>query len=258
MKVLGIPIFPSSTVGSKVLTALSGLFIFGFLTFHLTANLQLYQGREAFNGFVEKLDTWGYLVYVGEAGLAAVFIYHIIMGIKVTLRNRAAKGQGYAVKQRLGKGTLASLTMPISGLIIFFFLGIHIYTFRIGKTLQHLHHQPLDLYGLVTDAFAKPWYAAFYVIAMLCMGMHLAHAGQSALRTLGLSQVKYLGLARRLSIIAAAVYVIGFCSFPIYFQINKDKVEHTATYAGVKATNEILDQVKTDVIPGPAAGTTHE
>lgn len=210
---------PQASIAKKALMALSGLLIIGFLFAHLTGNLLLYVGKDAFNLYAHKLTANPALLYPAELVLAAIFLSHIIMGIRLTLQNKAARTQAYAVQQRLGKGTFMSRTMAISGIIIFVFLILHLVTFKYGYSEYYdLDGTKVrDLYGTVLVAFAKPWYSLFYVVAMCCMGLHIAHAGQSALRTFGLSHEAYAGIANKASWALAAFFTVGFCSFPILF-----------------------------------------
>lgn len=242
MKILGMFLFPRSSVAKKILMALSGLLIFGFLFFHLAGNLFLYKGQEAFNAYAHKLAELGPILYVAETALALLFLYHALQGIRVTLDNRKARKQGYDGQKRLGKGTFMSRTMAVSGTVILVFLVVHIWNFRLQKEaagkvpLAHAQIERVvdsggdpyltthataadDLYTVVVLTFQNRAYVAFYVLAMCCMGLHLAHAGQSALRTLGLSQGTYLNYARGISALLAAFFVVAFSAFPLYFHI---------------------------------------
>ncbi len=212
---------PHASIAKKVVMAISGVLIIGFLLAHLTGNLLLYVGADAFNLYAHKLTENRILLYPAELILVCIFLAHIVMGVRVTLENRAARRQGYDQKKRLGKGTLMSKTMAVSGTVILVFLILHLVTFKYGAsgthTLANGGGEVRDLYGTVLLAFSNPLYSLFYIIAMCCMGLHIAHAGQSALRTLGLSHERYTQLAVKASWALAIFFTIGFCSFPVTF-----------------------------------------
>lgn len=224
---------PQSSVGKKLVMALTGLLLFGFLAAHLTGNLLLLVGPEAFNTYAHKLQTFGPLLKLAEVALAALFMTHIYSGSKVWLANRRARTQGYAVAERLGKGTFSSLTMAVSGTIILLFVLSHVWHVRVlqpglgeadasGATALYppvsYHGVPMrDMYTFMAQSFANPSYAIFYLVAMLCLGFHLRHAFQSALRTLGTSQVNYLRLANVASLLLAIMFSVGFAILPVYF-----------------------------------------
>ena len=229
---MSLPLAPQSTISRKIVMALSGLLIIGFLLAHLTGNMLLFVGRDAFNLYAHKLTSTP-LIYIAEAGLLALFLYHIVTGLKLTFANKAARGpEPYKAQKRLGEGTLMSKTMAVSGTVILVFIILHICTFKFGADVEAYkagytpegHTDTIrDLYGIVIREFAKVWYSGFYVFAMICMGLHIAHAFQSALRTLGLSNQGYICAAKKASIAIAVFFTIGFSIFPIYFLVNGPK-----------------------------------
>src|SRR5687768_3047154 len=93
--------FLSSSVGTKVLVALTGLGFAGFLVTHLAANLLVLVDPQAYNEYSHALIS-NPLIYIAEAALVALFVTHAFKGVAVTLRNRRARGQGYAVKKQAG------------------------------------------------------------------------------------------------------------------------------------------------------------
>jgi succinate dehydrogenase/fumarate reductase cytochrome b subunit (b558 family) len=147
--------------------------------------------------------------------------------------------------------------MPISGVIILIFLVFHIYHFRLQKESLHNVHGEADLYSVVTSLFVDPRAVVFYVLSMICLGLHLAHAFQSSLRTLGLTQPTYLLWARRLSISLAAFFVVSFSAFPVYFLANQPKpgvngYEEPWEHIIMRDTEEQIKRIST---PAPAAPT---
>ena len=200
--------------------AVSGILILGFLLTHLLGNCLLFVSKDAFNAYAHSL-TSNPLIYLAELILLIIFLYHIGSAIVVTLKNRQARKDDYEVKRNLGKSTIMSRTMMVSGIIILIFLVFHILTFKFGPDAEVPAYQladgSRDLYKLVAERFSDLGYSLFYIFAMCCIGFHIAHAMQSALRTFGLSQKGYLKLSKYASLGAALFFVFGFSSMPIYF-----------------------------------------
>ncbi len=132
--------FLSSSVGTKILVALTGLGFAGFLVTHLAANLLVLVDAHAYNAYSHKL-TSNPLIYVAEAGLVALFLVHAFKAVFVTLRNRDARGGGYAVKKRAGhtsRKSLSSSTMIVTG--------------HLAAALRGHPPQDLQVRSLVRDA----------------------------------------------------------------------------------------------------------
>lgn len=199
----------ASSIGKKVLMALTGLALVGFLVEHLYGNLYLYEGHEAFDGYVEHLKSWGWLLTVAEFGLLALFACHIYLGIRVSMENREARSQGYVVRNSRGASSVASISMLATGLVLLGFLVKHVIDFRFN---EEFHESPAST---VRETLGQPMHALVYLAAVLALTFHLSHAIQSACQTLGLSHPKFTPLIRKGSVAIAVLFGIGFGSFPI-------------------------------------------
>lgn len=207
--------FLSSTIGRKVLMALTGLLLIGFLLVHLEGNLLMFLGAEAFNEHGEVL-TSNPLIYIAEIGLVVLFVGHFIAGIVVTLNNWAARPQGYVKKESAGhtshKG-LASTSMIFTGLVVLLFVPLHLYTFKFGTYYATATTPPMrDLHRLMIEEFMEPWEVAWYVAVMVLIGFHLWHAFGSAFESLGVS---YRAPLRRFGQVLAVAVASGFAIVPI-------------------------------------------
>jgi succinate dehydrogenase / fumarate reductase cytochrome b subunit len=175
----------SSTVGKKVIIALTGVSLILFVVVHLAGNLTLVFGNAAvFNDYAHKLMSLGPLLYLAEFLLATVFIFHFSLAIYTTLKNRSARSENYVLLKsagRVSKKTISSRTMIYSGIIIITFTVIHLITFKYGPGISDgyvamIGGEPVrDLFRLVVEEFQKEWYVAFYVFSMLVLGTHLRH-----------------------------------------------------------------------------------
>src|SRR5689334_15554961 len=108
-----------SSVGKKLVMALTGLLLFGFLVLHLVENLLLYADRrgETFDGYVHTLTSFAW-VPLAELALAALFLVHIVQAVRVSLQNRSARRTPYAHSPGHGGRTLASTSMLVTGSVV--------------------------------------------------------------------------------------------------------------------------------------------
>lgn len=205
----------STSIGKKMLMAITGLFLILFLGEHLYSNLHLYAGEEVFNDHAEKMAQ-NLIVRIVEVGLFLAIVAHTVNGIRLAIENRRARPQRYRLHRSAGFKTLASRSMIISGSIIFVFLILHLGDFfwkaRFG-TVATGH----SLYQIVTETFSLPIYSALYVVAMILVGLHLSHGFLSALRTMGLEHKRYTPVLRSAGILIAISFAAGFSSIPIFF-----------------------------------------
>lgn len=188
----------SSSIGRKVVMALTGLFIILFLTVHLIGNLQLLKddGGEAFNVYAYFM-THNPLIKMVSYVNYAFFLFHIGWALLLTIKNRQARGtEGYAVSS--SKSSIWSArNMGILGTIILVFLVIHMKDFwgqmHFGEmpTKTYGDNEVKDLFTVVGSAFQEWWYVALYCISMVAIAFHLWHGFESAFQTLGLNHMKY-------------------------------------------------------------------
>jgi len=210
--------FLSSTVGSKLLVAVTGISLVGFLIGHLAGNLLVFLGPETFNAYSHKLVS-NPLVYPAEAGLLLLFLLHAWKTIQLTLGSSKARPVAYAKKHRAGntsRKSLASTTMIWSGLFLLVFVPIHIRTFKFGAYYDTHEAGVRNLYQLVIEIFSKPGYVAFYVVGMTIIGFHLWHGVSSAFQTMGADTPRFTPVIRRIGWTLAVVIAVGFMAIPVW------------------------------------------
>lgn len=189
--------YVTSSIGRKQLMGASGIALYGFLFFHLLGNLGLLAGPEHFNKYGHLLlNTLREIVIPAELGLVAAFILHVYLAIALTIENKKARPVAYAVKGTGGKKTLYSATMMVTGILILFFVFIHIAHFRFQvmsgpMTATYDGVEMTDIYGSALHAFSHWWYALSYVVVFVLIFSHLAHGVQSSIQTLGFNHPKY-------------------------------------------------------------------
>ena len=207
----------NSSIGKKLVMAITGICLILFLVIHLINNLTLYAGPELFNTVVKSLDSIKPLIRVIEIILALIFILHIFNGLRLWIENKKARPVNYKINGSSKNTTVFSRTAFITGSIIFIFLVIHLRTFwvsfNMGSPLAESHRY----YDILVEAFQNPVYSGLYVVAVLLLGFHLNHGFQSAFQTFGWNHKKYFPLIEKIGTIYAVIMTIGFASIPIYF-----------------------------------------
>src|SRR5512139_1230485 len=164
--------FYRSTIGKKIVMALTGIVGVGFVTGHMLGNLLVFQGPEAMNAYAGFLKSnmkllWGVrLVLLGAVGL------HVHAAWSLSRLAQAARPAGYD-RQVLQVSTLSARTLRIGGVILLVFLVFHLLHFTVGTV--HPAFSPTDVYGNVMIGLAVPAVAAFYLVAMASLALHLHH-----------------------------------------------------------------------------------
>ncbi len=179
-----------TSLGSKVVVALTGLGLAGFVVFHMVGNLQIFQGARAINSYAALLRDMPILLWTVRAGLLALVVFHIGLAIKLAIRNRRARPIDYAVRQ-FREASVASRTMAVSGSLLLLFIVFHLLHLTVGvidpSFVEKLDIQgQRDVYGKMIHAFQDPLLVLVYVAAQIVLGLHLSHGVASSLQTLGL------------------------------------------------------------------------
>jgi succinate dehydrogenase / fumarate reductase, cytochrome b subunit len=212
----------SSTLGRKLMMALTGLFLILFLVVHLIGNLQLLKEDkgEAFNVYAHFMTSNPLIKIVSYVNYATILI-HVIWAIMLTRINAKARGpQGYAVVKNSSAWT--SRNMGILGTLIFIFLVIHLkgfwYEMHWGgiATATYEGEEYKDLYAVVDAAYSQAWYVGIYVFSMLILAFHLWHGFASAFQTLGLNHLKYNPVIRFVGRAFAIIVPALFALIPIW------------------------------------------
>ncbi len=209
--------FIDSSVGKKLIMAITGLFLSLYLVIHLIANLFLLKddGGEAFEAYAAFMSSTNNIpVRIIEIVLFLVFIYHIVNGIRLWRLNRSAREVRYEVVNASANSSFFSRFMIQSGIIVFIFLIIHLRTFFIE---YRFGHPSVTMYEGARIAFENTWYSLFYIWAMILLAFHLVHGVQSAFQTLGIRHNKYTPFLKGAGITFAILICAGFALIPIYF-----------------------------------------
>jgi succinate dehydrogenase / fumarate reductase cytochrome b subunit len=204
--------FWDSTIGKKVVMAVTGIGLVLFTLTHMLGNLQVFLGAQAFNDYAHKLQSLGPLLWVARIGLLVMAIAHIVSAVQLTARARAARPQGYA-KRESQISTLASRTMRIGGIVLATFIIFHIQHFTVGNL--HPAFAKGQAYGNVVIGFESKVVAVFYIVAMTFLGLHLFHGVWAGVRTLGLAKPTPMPMERKLALGVAILVWAGFIAVPL-------------------------------------------
>ncbi len=222
-----LPLFTAvrSSVGKKILMAVTALSLVLFVITHLLGNLKLLsRDSSSFNLYAHKLESLGGLLYIAEIGLLTLFLTHITIAVSIFLTTRKARPVGYYVSKDLSKQSysfLGSTTMIYTGGIVLAFLVIHLLHFKFGPGVKAGYVKEVngesvrDLHRLVIEGFQSFWYVLFYVISISLLGVHLSHGIWSAFQSLGASHPRYTPLIFGSGILIALTLSLGFLSLPI-------------------------------------------
>lgn len=202
-----------SSLGSRVVVALTGLGLAGFVVFHMLGNFQVFEGPEALNGYASLLRDMPILLWTGRLGLLGVAALHIALAIQLALRNRRARPVAYAVRE-FRNASLASRTMALTGSLLLLFIVFHLLHLTAGLVdpsvpdrLDARGH--LDVYGKIVHAFRNPLYVVLYLIGQLVLAVHLSHAVSSSLQTLGFEHAALNRLFKTAGPAVALFVVLG-------------------------------------------------
>ena len=255
--------FFKSTIGRKILMALTGLVLVLFVMGHMLGNLQIFLGPDAINAYAYKLHhvlpasaLWAIRIFL----LACVGI-HVWMAVWLTLDNKKARPAGYDVK-KVVQASYSSRTMRMSGIILLAFAFFHIAHFTARAVPGMQYDEPgvlnptevplvkhgeavvkegapvmtFNVYDMMVDGFQVPWVSAFYIIATGLLCMHLTHGVSSMFQSVGLRNKLWRVRLDKVALIYGWVVFLGFAVIP------------AATLAGMlKNTNDTAGAVQTVV-----------
>lgn len=204
-----------TSIGKKQVVAITGLMLVVYVIGHLAGNLLLYLGPQAFNGYAHKLEGLRPGLYVIEVALLLVFVIHIYFTALVIWENIQSRPKRYKVYGESGPRSWATRLRMYTGVYILLFVVWHICDFTLidkHGPRSMINGQSLGLYGVVFNSFSDPLHSILYIMAMMCLGLHLSHGIQSFAQTFGWEGPKIKGFSDA----AALMIAFGYSSIPIY------------------------------------------
>ncbi len=207
-------LYLESSVGRKLVMAVTGIVLFGFVVGHMIGNLQVYLGPAALNHYAELLRELGHggVIWVVRGVLLAAVGLHVWAAVTLALENRAARPERYR-RLRYEASDYASRTMIWSGPLLAAFVVYHLLHLTVGS----VHHDFVagDVYHNVVAGFRVWPVAASYIACMLALGLHMYHGVWSMVQTLGLEHPRYNAWRRAAAAFFTFIVVIGNISIPV-------------------------------------------
>ena len=207
-----------TSIGQKLVVAVTGAALLGFLVAHMLGNMTVFQGQNAMNSYAAWLQGHPAL-WVMRLGLLAVFVLHIVTTLRITLANRDARDTRYQ-QRAVRNARFASRYMVLTGLLVGAFVGYHLLhlTFGVDQPADYGLVDSLqrhDVHTMVVRGFENPLFARSYVVAMPLLAVNLAHGAASIFQTFRLNHESYEVVIRYGTLGLDALVVAGNCSIPI-------------------------------------------
>jgi succinate dehydrogenase / fumarate reductase, cytochrome b subunit len=209
-------------IGKKVVMAITGIALIGFVIGHMLGNLKIFTGAETINAysrFLREVGTpeleYGQLLWLVRIFLLICVALHITAAVQLTRMSRAARPIGYTTKRDI-ETTWAARTMRWGGVLLVAFIVFHLLHFTGGVVgFGAGQFKDLAVYQNVVAGFAVWPIALFYIVAMGALCLHLDHGIWSMLQTLGWNTARNEATLQTISRVIAIVVFLGFTSVPV-------------------------------------------
>ena len=210
--------FYRSTVGKKILMAVTGLIWVLFVIEHMAGNLLALKGPEAINRYAGFLKASDEVLWTFRIGLIVALVVHVDSMVQLTVRNWSSRSGRYA-KVSYQAASPAARTMRWGGVFLLLWLVYHILHFTTGQLHPDFSHT--DVFTNVSIAFQSGWKVAIYAAAMVALGFHLYHGVWSMFQTVGVNHPHVEKPRRWLATAIAILIPVGFLTVPfaIFFGI---------------------------------------
>lgn len=209
----------TSSIGKKILMALTGFFLIIYLIVHASLNALIFvnDGGETFNRAAYFM-LHNYFVRFLEVGLFAVFVLHIIQGLLLWQQNKAARKIGYDKQKYPKEIKWYSRYMGWLGTFVLLFLVMHLYHFWASTKHELYFHGPVvNLYDEMKEIFTNPVWFVLYMIGLTSLLFHLLQGFQSAFQTFGINHRRWVYIIKGIGVIYSFVICILFAMMPIAF-----------------------------------------
>ncbi|HSI82389.1 MAG: succinate dehydrogenase cytochrome b subunit [Candidatus Methylacidiphilales bacterium] len=212
--------FFRSSIGLKIIMALTGLALFGFTVGHMAGNLQMFLAPEHINKYAAFLQGQKELLWMARIGLLVAVFLHIYAAVKLSALNAMARPVSYSDPAKSAtRASVASRTMLLSGVVVMVFIVFHLLHFTGGFIQPDYFHyeDPAgrhDVYRMVFEGFKNPLISGFYIISVVLLGAHLSHGLMSMFRSLGLSSPAYRRQQELFANAFSALIVVGMAIVP--------------------------------------------
>lgn len=237
----------NSSVGRKMVMAVSGAFLVLFVTFHCLMNAVAICWPAAYNSVCEFLGANWYAL-IASAVLALFVLIHIFYAVMLTLQNRTARGsQRYSISRKPSSVEWSSQNMLVLGIVILAFLVVHLIQFWAKMQLQEIRGgdemlPPAAGTLFLQTAFELPWTLIVYGIGFIALWFHLNHGFWSMFQSIGWNNTNWMPRLKKIGLWWTTIVVALFFAEGIVFTVKA----HEKYYL----TNETLrEQYKDMIVP---------
>jgi succinate dehydrogenase / fumarate reductase, cytochrome b subunit len=209
-----------SSIGKKMIVALTGLILMLFVIGHLLGNLQIFLGPRWINDYAQHLRDLGPLLWLVRIVLLIAVVLHIYFTVSLALENRRARPKRYQERDYI-KASYASRHMVVSGLVVLAFIVFHLLHFtgrQFDPRFPLLKHDPLnhyDVYSMMVYGFRNVYVSTFYIIGLFLLTLHLTHGASSFFQSLGLNDKKLTPQLAMGARVFAWLLFIGYTAIPL-------------------------------------------
>jgi succinate dehydrogenase / fumarate reductase cytochrome b subunit len=214
----------NSSIGNKVVMALSGVVMVGWLVGHLSGNLLTFAGAEALNTYAAWLHATPAVLWGGRITLLVATVLHVLTAIRLKRMNTEARPSRYRYNAHV-QSTLGGRTMIYSGLLLLAYAIYHLahFTWGVEAVMPSEHFRSVikdaagrpDVWHMTVWSFQQAPVAIVYIIANVLLGLHLSHGVSSAFQTLGLTSAKWRPAIERVGPMFGTAVAAGFISIPV-------------------------------------------
>src|ERR1700752_3030795 len=208
------PGFWASTVGKKIVMAVTGIILFVFVLGHLLGNLQIFEGPAKLNAYGAFLHNIGEFLWPLRIILLIDVTLHIVATVQLALRKKRARPIEYSVKKAIAS-SYASRTMYWSGPIVLAFVIFHLLHLTAGMIVPGAAFIEGDVYHNVVSGFQVWWVSVWYIFAVSLLGLHLRHGIWSMFQSAGLNHPRHTPILKSAAWVVALAIVLGYISIPI-------------------------------------------
>ena len=218
----------TSSVGKKFVMGLTGISLILFLVVHVGINACIWamDGGQMFNNAAHFMGAT-VVIRILEVGLFAGIFLHLIQGLVLEFQNRKKRSIGYQVPMGNKGSKWYSRSMGLLGTIILLFLIIHWNQFWIPSRFTGVTEVTYDngksvhdLFSLMKDTFSEGWVVIVYVLGCISLAYHLLHGFQSAFRSLGVRNNRYLRLINGVGVGFSIIVPLAFAMMPVSMYFN--------------------------------------
>lgn len=212
----------NSSIGRKILMALSGIFLVVFLTQHFLINITSVFSENLFNTLSHFMGNNPLVQFILQPVLIFGVIFHFVMGFYLEILNSKSRKKNYSKYSGSSNASWISRNMIFSGGVILIFLVLHFIDFWIPemnyKYVEVLPEDPNRYFEELVHKFESPIRTLIYSLSFIFLALHLLHGFSSSFKTVGVNS-KYYDLIQKVTFIFSITIPLGFIFIAIFHNL---------------------------------------